>query len=122
MLLSLTGCSSSGPEPVTRDRFDYNTAISDFWTKHTFAFLRIFFTWLKPVARRDCHRLYPLPPGSIFARHVGVCRNRCDFLSIFQGFIMTKNRLFSLLVFVVAMASLQLASADDRYSPNREKR
>lgn len=44
MLLSLTGCSSIGPESVTRDRFDYNRAISAFWTKHTFAFLGILFS------------------------------------------------------------------------------
>ena len=31
LLLSITGCSSIGPKSVTRDRFDYNTAISDSW-------------------------------------------------------------------------------------------
>ncbi len=31
VLLSFTGCSSIGPATVTRDRFDYVTAISDSW-------------------------------------------------------------------------------------------
>lgn len=35
LLLSLTGCTSIGPESVTRDRFDYNTAISDSWKEQT---------------------------------------------------------------------------------------
>ena len=35
LLLLLTGCSSIGPESVTRDRFDYNTAISDSWKAQT---------------------------------------------------------------------------------------
>ena len=35
LLLSITGCSSIGPESVTRDRFDYNTAISDSWKEQT---------------------------------------------------------------------------------------
>jgi hypothetical protein len=35
LLLSLTGCTSIGPKSVTRDRFDYNTAISDSWKQQT---------------------------------------------------------------------------------------
>ena len=35
LLLSLTGCSSIGPRSVARDRFDYNTAISDSWKEQT---------------------------------------------------------------------------------------
>ena len=35
LLLSMTGCTSIGPESVTRDRFDYNTAISDSWKEQT---------------------------------------------------------------------------------------
>jgi hypothetical protein len=35
LLLSITGCSSIGPKSVTRDRFDYNTAISDSWKEQT---------------------------------------------------------------------------------------
>jgi hypothetical protein len=31
ILLSFTGCASIGPGTVTRDRFDYVTAISDSW-------------------------------------------------------------------------------------------
>jgi hypothetical protein len=31
VLLSFTGCASIGPGTVTRDRFDYVTAISDSW-------------------------------------------------------------------------------------------
>ena len=35
LVLSITGCTSIGPESVTRDRFDYNTAISDSWKEQT---------------------------------------------------------------------------------------
>lgn len=35
LLLSLTGCASIGPDSVIRDRFDYNTAISDSWKEQT---------------------------------------------------------------------------------------
>ena len=35
LLLSIIGCSSIGPKSVTRDRFDYNTAISDSWKEQT---------------------------------------------------------------------------------------
>ena len=31
----LVGCSNIGPKTVTRDRFDYNTAISDSWKEQT---------------------------------------------------------------------------------------
>ena len=35
LVMTLAGCSSIGPESVTRDRFDYNTAISDSWKEQT---------------------------------------------------------------------------------------
>ena len=35
LLLSMAGCSSIGPKSVARDRFDYNTAISDSWKEQT---------------------------------------------------------------------------------------
>ena len=35
LLLSLAGCTGIGPKSVTRDRFDYNTAISDSWKEQT---------------------------------------------------------------------------------------
>jgi len=31
----MSGCSSLGPGTVSRDRFDYNTAISDSWKEQT---------------------------------------------------------------------------------------
>lgn len=31
----LAGCTHLGPQTVTRDRFDYNTAISDSWKEQT---------------------------------------------------------------------------------------
>ena len=31
----LAGCTHLGPQTVTRDRFDYNTAISDSWKQQT---------------------------------------------------------------------------------------
>jgi hypothetical protein len=34
-LLLLAGCSHIGPKTVTRDRFDYNTAIADSWKEQT---------------------------------------------------------------------------------------
>jgi len=34
-LLLLSGCANLGPKTVTRDRFDYNTAISDSWKEQT---------------------------------------------------------------------------------------
>jgi len=33
--LLLSGCAHLGPETVARDRFDYNTAISDSWKEQT---------------------------------------------------------------------------------------
>jgi hypothetical protein len=35
LLFSMAGCSSIGPKSVARDRFDYNTAISDSWKEQT---------------------------------------------------------------------------------------
>ena len=35
LMLTLAGCSHIGPQTVTRDRFDYNTAISDSWKDQT---------------------------------------------------------------------------------------
>jgi hypothetical protein len=35
MVLSLTACTHLGPKTVTRDRFDYNTAISTSWKDQT---------------------------------------------------------------------------------------
>ena len=35
LMLSLAGCTSIGPKLVARDRFDYNTAISDSWKEQT---------------------------------------------------------------------------------------
>jgi len=35
LAVALAGCSSIGPKSVTRDRFDYNTAISDSWKEQT---------------------------------------------------------------------------------------
>jgi hypothetical protein len=35
LMLSLAGCTSIGPKSVARDRFDYNTAISDSWKEQT---------------------------------------------------------------------------------------
>jgi hypothetical protein len=35
LVLSIAGCATIGPESVTRDRFDYNTAISDSWKEQT---------------------------------------------------------------------------------------
>jgi hypothetical protein len=35
ILLFLSGCTHLGPQTVTRDRFDYNTAISDSWKEQT---------------------------------------------------------------------------------------
>ena len=34
-ILVLTGCTNIGPKTVPRDRFDYNTAISDSWKEQT---------------------------------------------------------------------------------------
>jgi hypothetical protein len=34
-ILTLTGCTNIGPKTVVRDRFDYNTAISDSWKEQT---------------------------------------------------------------------------------------
>ena len=31
----MSGCSSIGPDTVERDRFDYNTAISNSWKEQT---------------------------------------------------------------------------------------
>ncbi len=33
--LLFTGCTNIGPKTVPRDRFDYNTAISDSWKEQT---------------------------------------------------------------------------------------
>jgi hypothetical protein len=35
LAVTLVGCTSIGPKSVTRDRFDYNTAISDSWKEQT---------------------------------------------------------------------------------------
>ncbi len=35
LVLAITGCTHIGPKTVTRDRFDYNTAISDSWKEQT---------------------------------------------------------------------------------------
>ena len=35
LVLVITGCTSIGPKSVARDRFDYNTAISDSWKEQT---------------------------------------------------------------------------------------
>ena len=35
LVLILAGCTHIGPQTVTRDRFDYNTAISDSWKDQT---------------------------------------------------------------------------------------
>lgn len=35
LVLSIAGCTSIGPKSVTRDRFDYNTAISGSWKEQT---------------------------------------------------------------------------------------
>jgi hypothetical protein len=35
LTVALAGCTSIGPKSVTRDRFDYNTAISDSWKEQT---------------------------------------------------------------------------------------
>ena len=35
MVLAITACTHIGPKTVTRDRFDYNTAISDSWKEQT---------------------------------------------------------------------------------------
>jgi hypothetical protein len=35
LVLALAGCTHLGPQTVTRDRFDYNTAISDSWKEQT---------------------------------------------------------------------------------------
>jgi len=35
LAVTLAGCTSIGPKSVTRDRFDYNTAISDSWKEQT---------------------------------------------------------------------------------------
>jgi hypothetical protein len=35
IVLAITGCTHIGPKTVTRDRFDYNTAISDSWKEQT---------------------------------------------------------------------------------------
>jgi len=35
LALALAGCTHLGPQTVTRDRFDYNTAISDSWKEQT---------------------------------------------------------------------------------------
>ncbi len=35
LALAITGCTHIGPQTVTRDRFDYNTAISDSWKEQT---------------------------------------------------------------------------------------
>ncbi len=35
LVLTLAGCTHIGPQMVTRDRFDYNTAISDSWKDQT---------------------------------------------------------------------------------------
>jgi len=35
LVLFITGCTSIGPKSVIRDRFDYNTAISDSWKEQT---------------------------------------------------------------------------------------
>ena len=34
-VLFLSGCTHYGPKTVSRDRFDYNTAISDSWKEQT---------------------------------------------------------------------------------------
>ena len=33
--LFITGCTTIGPDAIQRDRFDYNTAISDSWKEQT---------------------------------------------------------------------------------------
>ena len=35
LILSFSGCANIGPKTVPRDRFDYNTAISDSWKEQT---------------------------------------------------------------------------------------
>ena len=35
LAVALAGCTSIGPKSVTRDRFDYNTAISNSWKEQT---------------------------------------------------------------------------------------
>jgi len=35
IILLITGCTHIGPQTVPRDRFDYNTAISDSWKEQT---------------------------------------------------------------------------------------
>ncbi|MEN8781141.1 MAG: hypothetical protein ABF292_08505 [Desulfobacterales bacterium] len=35
VLVLLVSCSHIGPKTVTRDRFDYNTAIADSWKEQT---------------------------------------------------------------------------------------
>ncbi|MDX2458334.1 MAG: hypothetical protein QNL87_12585, partial [Gammaproteobacteria bacterium] len=35
LVLFIAGCTAIGPPSVTRDRFDYNTAISDSWKEQT---------------------------------------------------------------------------------------
>ena len=35
IILLLSGCSAIGPGTVKRDRFDYNTAVSDSWKEQT---------------------------------------------------------------------------------------
>ena len=35
LVLFIAGCATIGPKSVTRDRFDYNTAISDSWKEQT---------------------------------------------------------------------------------------
>ncbi len=35
VILSISGCTNIGPTTVPRDRFDYNTAISDSWKEQT---------------------------------------------------------------------------------------
>ena len=35
LVLAFAGCTHLGPQTVTRDRFDYNTAISDSWKEQT---------------------------------------------------------------------------------------
>ena len=35
LVLFIAGCTAIGPPSITRDRFDYNTAISDSWKEQT---------------------------------------------------------------------------------------
>jgi hypothetical protein len=35
VILIISGCTNIGPKTVPRDRFDYNTAISDSWKEQT---------------------------------------------------------------------------------------